>query len=279
MQTCKPLVENSTKFIIYVALLDRSKASILCDDWDHVPENVKNQIWQSILDYVSENLKEREGKIRTHTDNSIPHGLILTFYTVRSFVTALSAKNKVEFVLGSAIQPAKTDVTFPAWFRCNSIVVSWLLHFVSPSIRESIIWMDNAIDIWNDLKNRFAQGDLARISTLQMEATTLSQGELSVTEFFTKLGVIWDEFDSFRPDLVCILKPRRRKDPMEATPAEIFVGQGSTVAMVRVGVDASRAEGFGKDEPPLGRERGHRGHAMLAVAPATTITVDNNLTE
>ncbi|WVZ17715.1 hypothetical protein V8G54_010697 [Vigna mungo] len=126
----------------------------------------------------------------------------------RSFVTALSAKNKVEFVLGSAPQPAQTDATFHAWFRCNSMVVSWLLHSVSPSIRESIIWMDNAVDIWNDLKIRFAQGDLARISTLQMEATTLSQGELYVTEFFTKLRIIWDELDSFRPDPVCICKTK-----------------------------------------------------------------------
>ncbi|WVZ16874.1 hypothetical protein V8G54_009856 [Vigna mungo] len=126
----------------------------------------------------------------------------------RSFVTALSAKNKVEFVLGSAPEPAQTDATFHAWFRYNSMVVSWLLHSVSPSIRESIIWMDNAVDIWNDLKIRFAQGDLARISTLQMEATTLSQGELSVTEFFTKLRIIWDELDSFRPDLVCICKSK-----------------------------------------------------------------------
>ncbi|XP_047148405.1 uncharacterized protein LOC124820697, partial [Vigna umbellata] len=122
----------------------------------------------------------------------------------RSFIMALSAKNKVEFILGSAIQPAKTDASFPAWFRCNSMVASWLLHSVSPSIRESIIRMDHAIDIWNDLKNHFAQGDLARISTLQMEATTLSQGEISITEFFTKLIVIWDELDSFRPDPVCI---------------------------------------------------------------------------
>ncbi|WVY96489.1 hypothetical protein V8G54_028640 [Vigna mungo] len=63
--------------------------------------------------------------------------------------------------------------------------------------------MDLAIDIWTDLKHRFAQGDLARISALQMEATTLSQGELSVTDFFTKLRVIWDELDCFRPDPVC----------------------------------------------------------------------------
>ncbi|WVY96778.1 hypothetical protein V8G54_028929 [Vigna mungo] len=94
----------------------------------------------------------------------------------RSFITALSAKDKVEFVLGSAPQPSKTDASFSAWFRCNSMT---------------------------DLKHRFAQGDLARISALQMEATTLSQGELSVTEFFTKLRVIWDELDCFRPDPVC----------------------------------------------------------------------------
>ncbi|WVZ10804.1 hypothetical protein V8G54_015334 [Vigna mungo] len=36
-----------------------------------------------------------------------------------------------------------------------------------------------------------------------MEATTLSQGELSVTDFFTKLRVIWDELDCFCPDPVC----------------------------------------------------------------------------
>ncbi|XP_014522189.1 uncharacterized protein LOC106778713 [Vigna radiata var. radiata] len=126
----------------------------------------------------------------------------------RSFITALSAKNKLEFILGTTIQPLKTDASFPAWFRCNSMVVSWLLHFVSPSIRESIIWMDHAIDIWTDLKNRFAQGDLARISMLQMEAITLSQGELSVTEFFTKLWVIWDYLDCFHPDPVCTCKPK-----------------------------------------------------------------------
>ncbi|WVZ09203.1 hypothetical protein V8G54_013733 [Vigna mungo] len=126
----------------------------------------------------------------------------------RSFITALSAKDKVEFTLESTIQPSKTDAYFSAWFRCNSMVVSWLLHSVSPSIRESIIWMVLAIDIWNDLKNRFAQGDLARISTLQMEAATLSQGELSVTEFFTKLRVIWDELNCFRPDPVCTCKTK-----------------------------------------------------------------------
>jgi len=88
------------------------------------------------------------------------------------------------------------------------MVVSWLVHSVSPSIRDSIIWMDQAFDIWNDLKNRFAQGDLARISNLQMDAANLSQGDLSVTDFFTKLRVLWDEIDSFRSDPTCTCKPQ-----------------------------------------------------------------------
>ncbi|WVZ08611.1 hypothetical protein V8G54_021957 [Vigna mungo] len=139
----------------------------------------------------------------------------------RSFITTLFAKDKVEFVLGPAIQPVKTDVSFPAWFRCNSMVVSWLLHSVSPSIRESIIWIDLAIDIWTDRKHRFAQGDLARISTLQMEATTLSQGELSITDFFTKLRVIWDELDfPLGPRLYLLDQERSSLETIQLTPQQ-----------------------------------------------------------
>ncbi|XP_068504431.1 uncharacterized protein [Phaseolus vulgaris] len=36
-----------------------------------------------------------------------------------------------------------------------------------------------------------------------MEASSLNQGDLSITDYFTKLRVIWDELDDFRPDLAC----------------------------------------------------------------------------
>ncbi|XP_068499516.1 uncharacterized protein [Phaseolus vulgaris] len=114
---------------------------------------------------------------------------------------ALSAKNKVEFVNGAAPQPSETDSSFSSWTRCNNMVASWLVHSVSVHIRQSIIWMDKALDIWNDLKAHFSQGDLSRISDLQMEASSLNQGDLSVTNYFSKLRIIWDELDNFRPDL------------------------------------------------------------------------------
>jgi len=124
----------------------------------------------------------------------------------RSMMTTLSVKNKIDFILGTHPCPAANHPNWSAWKRCNNMVVSWLVHFVSVPIRQNIIWMDLAIDIWNDLKTRYSQGDLFRISDLQMDVATLCQGDQSVTEYFTKLRVIWDEIENFRPNPVCPCK-------------------------------------------------------------------------
>ncbi|WVZ13823.1 hypothetical protein V8G54_011389, partial [Vigna mungo] len=49
MSTGKVLGVSRVRFTSFVALLGRSKVSILIDKWDHVPEEVKNQIWQTIM--------------------------------------------------------------------------------------------------------------------------------------------------------------------------------------------------------------------------------------
>ncbi|WVY89018.1 hypothetical protein V8G54_037873 (chloroplast) [Vigna mungo] len=121
----------------------------------------------------------------------------------KSMYTALSAKNKVQFIDGTATPPQKEDDSYHGWTRCNNMMVSWLVHSVSPDIRCNILWMESAQAIWDDLKSRFFQGDLLRISELQNEATALKQGERTVIEYFTKLRIIWDELDNFRPKPTC----------------------------------------------------------------------------
>ena len=80
------------------------------------------------------------------------------------------------------------------------------MHLVSSNIKQSILWMDKAEEIWNYLKERFFQGDLLRISNLQMEAASMKQGESIVTEYFTKLRTVWDKLENFRPDPPCTCK-------------------------------------------------------------------------
>jgi hypothetical protein len=81
---------------------------------------------------------------------------------------ALGGKLKLEFVDGSIhVLVDDFNPSFRAWNRCNMLVHSWILNSVSESIAQSLIFMDNAIDVWQDLKERFSQSDLVRIFELQ----------------------------------------------------------------------------------------------------------------
>ncbi|TYG71621.1 hypothetical protein ES288_D05G411700v1 [Gossypium darwinii] len=65
---------------------------------------------------------------------------------------ALLSKNKLQFVDGSITVPYDTDSLYPAWERCNTMVISWLNHSISSFIFSSVLWVNTAFDIWNDLR-------------------------------------------------------------------------------------------------------------------------------
>ncbi|PNY05212.1 flavonol sulfotransferase-like protein [Trifolium pratense] len=122
----------------------------------------------------------------------------------RSMRRALGGKMKFDFVDSSIPVPIDPfDPSLRAWSRCNMLVHSWILNSVSESIAQSIMFMENAIDVWNDLKGRFSQGDLVRISELQQEIYSLRQESRSVTEFFSALKVLWEEFEIYLPIPMC----------------------------------------------------------------------------
>ncbi|GAU51103.1 hypothetical protein TSUD_411830 [Trifolium subterraneum] len=95
----------------------------------------------------------------------------------RSMTVAIRSKNKLHFNNGSLPRPLDDDRDSMAWDRCNTMVMSWFTNSVDPEIAQSVIWMDVAADIWKDLKARFYQGDVFRISDLQNEICNLKQGQ------------------------------------------------------------------------------------------------------
>ena len=121
----------------------------------------------------------------------------------RSIRMALISKNKMGFLTGSIPIPEPTDSLYPSWERCNTLIISWLLNSLSQSIAQSVIYFDSAVDVWNDLKERFSQSDLLRIAELQEEIYGLKQGSQTVTDYFTSLKSIWEELDNYRPMASC----------------------------------------------------------------------------
>ncbi|XP_068474622.1 uncharacterized protein [Phaseolus vulgaris] len=116
---------------------------------------------------------------------------------------ALISKNKMGFLTGAVIEPALIDPLYPTWERCNTLIMSWLFNSLSQPITQSVIFFESAIAIWNDLKERFSQGDLLRIAELQETIYSLKQGDCSVSEYYTSLKSLWEELDNYRPFLPC----------------------------------------------------------------------------
>ncbi|MCI31147.1 flavonol sulfotransferase-like protein, partial [Trifolium medium] len=88
---------------------------------------------------------------------------------------ALRSKHKLRFINGSLPRPSDDDHDSIAWDRCNTMIMSWISNAVEPEISQSILWMDTASEIWQDLQERFYQGDIFRISDIQEEIYTLKQ--------------------------------------------------------------------------------------------------------
>ncbi|XP_056864263.1 uncharacterized protein LOC108807849 [Raphanus sativus] len=109
---------------------------------------------------------------------------------------ALDSKNKIGFVDGSLPRPLDSDLNFRIWSRCNSLVKSWILNSVSTQIYRSILRLNDATDVWNDLHSRFHMTNLPRTYNLTQEIQDLRQGSLSPSDYFTKLKTLWSSLES-----------------------------------------------------------------------------------
>lgn len=85
----------------------------------------------------------------------------------RSLKIALSSKLKLGFVDGSYLKPAANSPLLVHWLQCNNMVTSWILNSVSTEIRNSIVYIQSARDIWLDLEVRFAQRNVLKLFNLK----------------------------------------------------------------------------------------------------------------
>ncbi|KAF5449929.1 hypothetical protein F2P56_030325 [Juglans regia] len=92
----------------------------------------------------------------------------------RSMLMALTAKNEVCFIDGSVPSPLDTSPLFQSWTRCNNMVLSWLLNSLSKEIAASVIYVDSAMEMRFDLKERFSQGCGPQIFQLQNSIASLT---------------------------------------------------------------------------------------------------------
>ncbi|XP_061359907.1 uncharacterized protein LOC133303951 [Gastrolobium bilobum] len=121
----------------------------------------------------------------------------------RGMTVALISKSTIDFVNRSIIPPDLDDPAYAAWQRCDTMVMAWLHRSISESIVKSILWIELARDVWLDLRERFSQADVFRVSDLMEEAYRLQQGDESVSQYYTQLKTVWDELENLKPLPIC----------------------------------------------------------------------------
>ncbi|KAF1879902.1 hypothetical protein Lal_00022806 [Lupinus albus] len=105
----------------------------------------------------------------------------------RAMTMALQTKNKIKFIDETLTKPMPHDQMYNTWNRCNNLVVSWLIQAIEPSIVQGVLWMENAQEIWKDLRERYNQGDMYKISDLIGEMHSIKQGNASIDKFYTQM--------------------------------------------------------------------------------------------
>lgn len=73
------------------------------------------------------------------------------------------------------------------------------MNCVSKQLLSGIVYSSDASSVWKDLKERFDKVDGSRIFQLHREIATTTQGTSSIAEYFTKLRLLWAEFDCLAP--------------------------------------------------------------------------------
>ncbi|XP_048623048.1 uncharacterized protein LOC125592297 [Brassica napus] len=115
----------------------------------------------------------------------------------RSVRMALNVRNKLGFIDSTIRKPPPTSRDSGSWSRCNDMVATWLMNLVSKNIGQSLLFMSTAESIWNNLMSRFKQDDAPRVFETEQRLSSLTQGSLDVSAYYTELITLWEEYKNY----------------------------------------------------------------------------------
>lgn len=112
---------------------------------------------------------------------------------------ALFAKNKIGFVDGTIPMPTENSADLINWKRCNAMVRGWLISSMEKETKSNVKYVVTPHDIWRDLAKRFGKENAPQAYEQRRTVTTIRQGDMTISIYYTKLWNVWDEIQSISP--------------------------------------------------------------------------------
>nr|GLL46085.1 copia protein (gag-int-pol protein) [Ipomoea trifida] len=121
----------------------------------------------------------------------------------RAMKTSLRARRKWGFVEGTILEPKPESIEYEDWWTVQSMLVSWIRNTIELELRSTISHMEDAKDLWNDIKERFSVPNGPRIHQIKTELSECKQHGLTIAGYFGKLKELWDDLASYEQMPVC----------------------------------------------------------------------------
>jgi len=70
------------------------------------------------------------------------------------------------------------------------------MNVVVKKISDSILFLASAQHVWKQLEHRFCQVDGTKVFQAQRDLYSISQGNMSILDYFTYIKKLWDDYNS-----------------------------------------------------------------------------------
>ncbi|XP_070029159.1 uncharacterized protein [Nicotiana sylvestris] len=77
------------------------------------------------------------------------------------------------------------------------------LNSLSKDLADSLQYVSDAKELWQELEDRYDQTNGAKLYQLQKEINDLSQGTLDIIGYYTNMKKLWEEFNTLNAYAQC----------------------------------------------------------------------------
>lgn len=83
------------------------------------------------------------------------------------------------------------------------MVRSWILNSIAKDIVEAFLYVKTTKELSDELKERFGECNGPLLYQIQREISTVTQGDMNVAQYYTRLKKYWDELACLTSVLEC----------------------------------------------------------------------------
>lgn len=94
--------------------------------------------------------------------------------------------------------PQTTKVLYYSQFCCN-LVISRVSYYSILLVCEASFHQLSLVTCINTQLVSVSQGDLIKVSELQVEIANLKKGDSTMIEYFIELTMLWEQLDNYQP--------------------------------------------------------------------------------